>query len=60
VLGGVKILPAGPVGVRFDIRGYTVASVKFNLPGSLAAQTVQTQSQSLNFIEYGFGVVLRV
>jgi hypothetical protein len=57
--GGVKILPSGPVGVRFDIRGYTLPGVKFNLSGSLATQTVQTQSQSLNFIEYGFGVVFK-
>jgi hypothetical protein len=57
--GGVKILPAGPVGVRFDIRGYTVPSVKFNLSGSLPTQTVQSQSQSLSFIEYGFGVVFK-
>ena len=57
--GGVKILPAGPVGVRFDIRGYTLPSVKFNLPASVVTQTVQTQSQSLNFIEYGFGVVFK-
>jgi len=57
--GGVKIFPAGPVGVRFDIRGYTLPSVKFNLPASLVTQTVQTQSQSLNFIEYGFGVVFK-
>ena len=54
-----KIFPAGPVGVRFDIRGYTLPSVKFNLPASLVTQTVQTQSQSLNFIEYGFGVVFK-
>ena len=57
--GGVKVFPAGPVGVRFDIRGYTLPSVKFNLPASLATQTVQTQSQSVNFIEYGFGVVFK-
>ena len=57
--GGVKILPAGPVGVRFDIRGYTLPSVTFNLPASLANQTIKTQSQSVNFIEYGFGVVFK-
>ncbi len=57
--GGVKVFPAGPVGVRFDIRGYTLPSVTFNLPASLATQTVQTQSQSVNFIEYGFGVVFK-
>src|SRR2546423_6296883 len=26
--GGVKILPAGPVGIRGDIRGYTLTSVQ--------------------------------
>src|SRR2546426_4484037 len=61
--GGVKILPAGPVGVQFDIRGYTLPSVKFTLPfpsvnPSLGA-VVQTQSQSVSFIEYGFGVVFK-
>src|SRR2546426_8526841 len=29
--GGVKVLPAGPVGIRFDIRGYLIPSVKFNV-----------------------------
>ena len=57
--GGVKIMPAGPVGVRFDIRGYTLPGVKFNLPASVATQSVRTQSQSLNFIEYGFGIVFK-
>jgi len=57
--GGVKVFPAGPIGVRFDIRGYTLPSVKFDLPASLATQTAQTQSQSVNFIEYGFGVVFK-
>src|SRR5262249_41078449 len=33
--GGVKVFPAGPVGVRFDARGYTIPSV---------------QSQTLNII----------
>jgi hypothetical protein len=57
--GGVKIFPAGPVGVRFDLRGYTLPSVKFNVPASIQTQTVQTQDQSLSFFEYGFGIVFR-
>jgi hypothetical protein len=40
--GGLKILPAGPVGVRLDVRGYTVPSV---------------QDQTLNIIEVSVGVV---
>ena len=59
--GGVKVFPAGPVGVRFDIRGYTLPSVKFSLPvtGLPAGIGFQTQSQSVNFIEYGLGVVFK-
>src|ERR1051326_6822247 len=34
--GGVKIFPAGPIGVRFDIRGYTLPSVSFNIPSSIS------------------------
>src|SRR5262245_49306409 len=30
--GGIKIFAAGPVGVRFDIRGYLIPDVHFNLP----------------------------
>ena len=57
--GGVKIFPAGPVGVGFDIRGYTLPSVSFNVPASIANQTVKTTNQNLNFLEYGFGVVFK-
>ena len=63
--GGVKVFPAGPVGVRFDIRGYTLPSVKFAIPvtvlpaGQPAGLGVQAQSQSVNFIEYGLGVVFK-
>jgi hypothetical protein len=39
---GVKVIPAGGVGVRFDVRGYTVPSV---------------QDQTLNIIEVSVGVV---
>src|SRR5205823_12239945 len=57
--GGIKIFPAGPVGVRFDIRGYTLPSVSFNVPASIAGQTIKTTNQSLNFFEYGFGIVFK-
>jgi opacity protein-like surface antigen len=40
--GGVKVLPAGPVGVQFDARGYTLRNV---------------QSERLNVIEVSVGVV---
>jgi hypothetical protein len=61
--GGVKVLSKGPVGVQFDIRGYTLPSVSFNLPIAgqsnlpIAGQTIKTSSQSLNFFQYGFGIV---
>ena len=54
--GGVKVLPAGPVGIRFDIRGYLIPSVKFNLPTSPTA-TIQSQTQTLNMLEAGFGII---
>jgi opacity protein-like surface antigen len=57
--GGVKFLPAGPVGVNFNIRGYTLPSVSFNLPASVAGQTIKTTNQSVSFFEYGFGVVFK-
>src|SRR3989442_9694740 len=57
--GGLKITPAGPVGVRFDIRGYTLPSVSFNVPSSIANQTVKTTNQNVNFFEFGFGVVFK-
>jgi hypothetical protein len=61
--GGVKILQKGPVGAQFDIRGYTLPSVSFNLPVAgqtnlpIAGQTIKTSNQSLNFFQYGFGIV---
>ena len=48
--GGLKILPAGPVGIRFDVRGYTVPSVKVSSPTSI-------QSRTLNIIEASVGVI---
>jgi hypothetical protein len=58
--GGVKVFPAGPVGLRFDIRGYMIPSAKFNVAGinpSDPLGTIKSQSQTLNILEAGFGVV---
>ena len=57
--GGVKILPAGPVGVNFNIRGYTLPSVGFNIRDSITQQTIKTTNQSVSFFEFGFGVVFK-
>jgi opacity protein-like surface antigen len=57
--GGVKVLPAGPVGVNFNIRGYTLPSVGFNIRDSITQQTIKTKDQSVNFFEFGFGVVFK-
>jgi opacity protein-like surface antigen len=57
--GGIKIFPAGPVGLRLDLRGYTLPSVSFNIPASIAGQTVKTTNQNINFFEYGIGVVFK-
>jgi opacity protein-like surface antigen len=56
--GGVKVLPAGPVGIRFDLRGYLIPGAKFNVPGlSNPLTTVQSQSQDLNIFEAGVGLI---
>jgi hypothetical protein len=58
--GGVKVLPAGPIGMRFDIRGYAIPGAKFNVPFPSANNplaTIQSQSQTLNVLEVGFGVL---
>jgi len=58
--GGVKVLPAGPIGLRFDIRGYLIPSARFNLPLPTATDplaTVKSQGQTLNMLEVGLGVV---
>jgi opacity protein-like surface antigen len=58
--GGVKVFPAGPVGVRFDIRGYLIPGVKFNLPSFTdPTQTVQAESHTLNMLEAGVGIIFR-
>jgi len=58
--GGVKVLPAGPIGLRFDIRGYMIPSAKFNLLAPTPTDplaTVKSQGQTLNMLEVGLGVV---
>jgi opacity protein-like surface antigen len=55
--GGLKLFPKGPVGVQFDIRGYTIPGVSFSLP--VAGQTIKTSNQSLNFFQYGLGLVFK-
>ena len=53
--GGVKAM-AGPVGVRFDIRGYAIPSVHTN--ATITGPTIQ--SQTLNVIEVSLGVVFAI
>ena len=58
--GGVKVLPAGPVGIRFDIRGYLIPDVKFNLPVPTISDpiaTVKSRGQTVNMLEVGIGIV---
>jgi Outer membrane protein beta-barrel domain len=58
--GGIKVFPAGPVGVRLDIRGYAIPSATFNLPLlTNPLVTVKSQSQTLNLLEAGIGVVFK-
>lgn len=63
--GGIKIFPAGPVGVRFDIRGYAIPSAAFNVPALANAgnqsitATIKSQTQTLNLLEVGLGVVFK-
>jgi hypothetical protein len=57
--GGVKVLPAGPVGFRVDIRGYAVPGAKFTITNPTTLGTVQSQSQTLNMLEVGVGVVFK-
>jgi hypothetical protein len=58
--GGIKVFPAGPVGIRFDIRGYVIPGAVFNLPSlTNPLATVKSQSQNLNLLEAGVGVVFK-
>jgi hypothetical protein len=43
--GGIRLIPAGPVGVQIDVRGYTVPAL---------------QSQTLNVAEVSMGLVFRL
>jgi outer membrane protein with beta-barrel domain len=44
--GGVKVFPAGPVGVVFDVRGYTIPDIKI----------ANLTSATLNIIQVSVGV----
>jgi hypothetical protein len=58
--GGVKVLASGPVGIRFDIRGYTLPSVKFNLVAPTTSDplgTVKSEGTTLNMLETGVGII---
>ena len=48
---GFKFLPAGPVGIRFDLRGYAVPSTEFRL--------FSNQSQRLDFLEATVGIIYK-
>jgi hypothetical protein len=47
--GGFKFVPAGPVGLQIDVRGYTVPSAEFRI--------FTTESQNVNFLEVSVGIV---
>jgi len=58
--GGIKVIPAGPVGVRVDVRGYLIPNAKFNVLVPTAADplaTVKSDSTTLNVLEASFGIV---
>ena len=50
--GGVKVLPAGPVGLRLDVRGYSIPSTEF--------RAFSSESQTINFLEVSVGVVFLI
>ena len=50
--GGVKFFPAGPVGLRVDVRGYSMPSTEFRLFG--------TQSRRTDFLEASVGVIFAI
>src|SRR5215831_18356377 len=47
--GGFKFLPAGPVGLQVDVRGYSIPSAEFRV--------FSTVSQRVDFVEASVGVV---
>jgi hypothetical protein len=60
--GGLKVMPGGPVGIRFDIRDYAIPSASFNVSAATIANplaTVKSASQTLNVLETGFGIVFK-
>ena len=50
--GGVKFLPSGPVGMRVDLRGYSIPSTEFKV--------FQTESQRIDFLEVSVGVIFSI
>jgi opacity protein-like surface antigen len=59
--GGIKVFPAGPVGLRLDIRGYMIPDAKFNLPSlTNPLDTVLSRGQNLNVLEAGIGIVFNI
>jgi len=50
--GGVKFLAAGPVGLRVDVRGYTMPSTEFRV--------FQTQSRRTDFVEFSVGAIFAI
>ena len=50
--GGFKFLPAGPVGLRVDVRGYSIPTAEFRV--------FSTVSQRVDFLEASIGVVFVV
>src|SRR5207249_9232447 len=50
--GGVKFLPSGPVGVRVDVRGYSIPSTEFKV--------FSTESQRIDYLEASIGIVFAI
>jgi Outer membrane protein beta-barrel domain len=50
--GGVKFLPSGPVGMRVDVRGYSIPSTEFRL--------FQTESQRIDMLEVSVGIIFSI
>ena len=50
--GGVKFLPSGPVGLRLDVRGYSIPSTEFRV--------FQTQSRRTDLVEVSVGVIFAI
>src|SRR5262249_34462552 len=50
--GGVKFMPSGPVGVRVDVRGYSIPSTEFRI--------FRTESQRIDYLEASVGIVFAI